>query len=835
MQTSQEENSVPATSISDQPPVEPAPPVLEQSMSGTRGENPPEKPPATTVQEMDTHEAGHLQIFGNESATVNQEEAISASAPISSGMAQPKVSAPKPGDEQLPEQSREEQTSSVIPPENPASPVAKSFDGAADTSINDSTKSPQVPASEVKSPQPPSASLAPAPAPATSPMMPDVVSNDRSHSNEPSTDQVMQEAPASPPKISRPRDEEEATDAPAAKRTKTEVGLPETESKMPPTSSDPAREEQPDALQQAPKPMTKPQQKHIQRAISNVKRIAAAKSFLIPVDPVALHIPNYFDYIKEPMDLKTLEDNLRAEKYPTVESCFADFNLIVKNSQLFNGNVHPVTQSALAMKASFDKHMEGLPSADVTGAAPSKKKAPDATAIRAPPARRESRTSLPGMAGSPVSANSSTLFALDPQGMPLIRRDSTIDGRPKREIHRPAPRDLPYTHQKPKKKKYQWELKFCDQVLKEITKPRNQAVGFPFLAPVDPVALNIPNYLKVIKKPMDFGTIRQKLDRGEYENAKEFEADARQVFKNCYLFNPEGDSVNKMGHQFEAVFDEEWSKKADWLEENTPSSGQRSPASSDEEDSEEEEDDEEDIEEQTAIVAKLQKQIAEMSKQVEMITSKKNKTPPAPSKKVSKSSKGSKKEVKKAAPPPPKAEKKTAPKPAKKAKTPYVTYEQKQDISSRINSLPDAQMTKALAIIRKNMPNLKGIQDDELELDIDELNNDVLYELLLFVRKHVPRADDSPMQPVATASTAAPARKKNKPMSKHEQEARIAQVQSGLSAFQKGGSSGSCRWQYPPSIIATDHSPDPELQQSIENNSSGPDDDDEEDSESEEE
>ncbi len=88
---------------------------------------------------------------------------------------------------------------------------------------------------------------------------------------------------------------------------------------------------------------------------------------------------------------------------------------------------------------------------------------------------------------------------------------------------------------------------------------------------------------------------------------------------------------------------------------------------------------------------------------------------------------------------------------------------------------------------------MKGVQDDELELDIDELSDEVLWKLLQFVRKHVPRAEDSsPARPPPTAFSAAPTRKKNKPMSKHEQEARIAQVKNGLSALQNPGSAPAC-------------------------------------------
>ena len=114
--------------------------------------------------------------------------------------------------------------------------------------------------------------------------------------------------------------------------------------------------------------------------------------------------------------------------------------------------------------------------------------------------------------------------------------------------------------------------------------------------------------------------------------------------------------------------------------------------------------------------------------------------------------------------------------------------------------IPEKILTFVLSekAIRKNVQKTddyqkQGVQDDELELDIDELSDEVLHKLLVFVRKHAPHSDDGRTRPAPAASSAAPTRKKNKPMSKTEQELRIAQVQSGLSAFQKGGSAPTCK------------------------------------------
>ena len=586
-----------------------------------------------------------------------------------------------------------------------------SVDKVAEIASADVADHPPAPISEGTAPEAP---LDPAPSPAAKAEN----SVTAPPENDGVFDQVMEDVPASSTKVAREREEDDdntTRDEPSAKRPKTQDDAePAADFKKPEKpieSGEPTQPAKTEAVEDSA-PMTRPQQKHILKTLGNVKRIHAAKMFIIPVDHIALNLPSYPTIVTRPMDLKTLEDNVRSDQYPTVAAAVADFNQIVENSRKFNGPEHPVTLNALAMKGSFDKGMEKVPAPDIAEpvANDRKKKVADPAPVKIPPARRESRSSLPGSARSPVSAGEKQTFALSPEGVPLIRRDSTVDGRPKREIHRPAPRDLPYSNQKPKKKKYQWELKFCEKVLAELNKPKYATVNYPFMTPVDPVALNIPTYHSIVKKPMDFGTMKQKLDRGEYENAKDFESDVRLVFQNCYKFNPPGDIIHNTGKEFERTFDAEWSKKKEWLENNTPASGPQSPGSSPdpEESEDEEEEEEEEEDEDQSQLSKLQQHIAALSKQVEMIQ-KKKKSPPAPSKKSSKP-KPAKKEGKKAnSAAPAKTEKKSASK-TKKEKVPTVTYEQKQDISMRINSLPEAKMSTALKIIRDNMPNLKVSQ-----------------------------------------------------------------------------------------------------------------------------
>jgi bromodomain-containing factor 1 len=58
--------------------------------------------------------------------------------------------------------------------------------------------------------------------------------------------------------------------------------------------------------------MTKEQQKHAINLVRNLKRNKNASPFLKPVDHIALHIPDYYKIITQPMDLGTVESRLQA-------------------------------------------------------------------------------------------------------------------------------------------------------------------------------------------------------------------------------------------------------------------------------------------------------------------------------------------------------------------------------------------------------------------------------------------------------------------------------------------------------------------------------------------
>jgi len=78
----------------------------------------------------------------------------------------------------------------------------------------------------------------------------------------------------------------------------------------------------------------------------------------------------------------------------------------------------------------------------------------------------------------------------------------------------------------------------------------------PFLHPVDPVALNVPDYFDIIKNPMDLTTLQTNLNSGKYsDNPDNFISDTRLIFSNCYTYNGINSQISEMAKALEKVFE----------------------------------------------------------------------------------------------------------------------------------------------------------------------------------------------------------------------------------------------------------------------------------------
>jgi len=96
------------------------------------------------------------------------------------------------------------------------------------------------------------------------------------------------------------------------------------------------------------------------KIVRSVKTHKSAWPFLGPVDPVGLGIPDYFEVIKEPSDLQTIEDKLLNGSYSTLEDFHYDMELIWNNAVKYNGAAHEVSKLGISLKGVFDKRFSVL-------------------------------------------------------------------------------------------------------------------------------------------------------------------------------------------------------------------------------------------------------------------------------------------------------------------------------------------------------------------------------------------------------------------------------------------------------------------------------------------
>ncbi|KAK9884638.1 hypothetical protein WA026_007476 [Henosepilachna vigintioctopunctata] len=138
-------------------------------------------------------------------------------------------------------------------------------------------------------------------------------------------------------------------------------------------------------------------------------------------------------------------------------------------------------------------------------------------------------------------------------------------------------------------------LKACNEILKELFSKKHSSYAWPFYKPVDAELLGLHDYHQIIKKPMDLGTVKQKMDNREYRTAQEFAGDVRLIFTNCYKYNPEDHDVVAMARVLQEVFETKFAKVPDEPvnriglvpKSESSSSGSGSESSSDTDDSEE--------------------------------------------------------------------------------------------------------------------------------------------------------------------------------------------------------------------------------------------------------
>lgn len=247
-------------------------------------------------------------------------------------------------------------------------------------------------------------------------------------------------------------------------------------------------------------------------------------------------------------------------------------------------------------------------------------------------------------------------------------------------------------------------FKSCCNLLDKLMKHKH---GWVFNTPVDAKGLGLHDYHSIIKHPMDLGTIKSKLNSNKYTSPREFAEDVRLTFRNAMTYNPKGQDVHVMAEQLARIFEEKWS----------------------------------------FIEAEINRELRftlEYEAGLPTPTSRRA-PPPAPllhlpeMRRILDRSESMTNPVDSRSKPMSLTPSGRTPAPKKpKAKDPHkrdMTYEEKQKLSTNLQGLPSEKLDNIVQIMKKRNSSLSQ-HDDEIEVDIDSVDAETLWELDRFVTNY---------------------------------------------------------------------------------------------------
>jgi len=286
--------------------------------------------------------------------------------------------------------------------------------------------------------------------------------------------------------------------------------------------------------------------------------------FLVPVDTIKLGLPDYFKYITQPMDLGTIKKRLENNYYWCAQECIDDTNTMFQNCYTYNKPGEDVTIMARSLDKFFKGKLKQMPPVECAMTADQIRK-PPAKKAQKPPSKKviapgaydytspDMDVKPPNLIGQPIAG----VKRKAENAMPTVFDGTTsISQLPANTSMSKVPgrRDSagPTVN---KKAKLPESLRFCNEVLREMFNKKHSSYAWPFYKPVDAAALGLHDYHTIIKKPMDLGTVKTKMDNRLYSTAEKFAEDVRQIFQNCYIYNPDTHDVVAMAKKLEEVFE----------------------------------------------------------------------------------------------------------------------------------------------------------------------------------------------------------------------------------------------------------------------------------------
>merc|ERR1719394_1642837 len=490
--------------------------------------------------------------------------------------------------------------------------------------------------------------------------------------------------------------------------------------------------------------------------------------FQTPVDANKLNIPDYHKIIKHPMDFGTIKKRLDNNYYWSAKECIKDFNTVFTNCYVYNKAGEDIVVMAQTLEKLFLTKIASMPK-DEQEINPQ----PKDPGIKVKPEKKLGLPSLPSSAARPARSMSVTSEeagseasippaptpssvpsqmsakpelgggggAVQGQGpdftQPPIKKkqgvkrkadtttadpggESAEEKKPARQIKRPLkemPDTLPQHSSKPKNRMTE-AMKACNEIIKEMFSKKHSAYAWPFYKPVDTEQLDLHDYKQVIKKPMDLGTVKTKMESRQYNSPAEFAIDMRLIFTNCYKYNPPDHDVVAMARKLQDVFEMKYARIPDEVTANNQGVLIGRDTDDDNYDSEDE---------RERKLLQLQEQLRQMQERMKILVEEsirsRNRKKHKP-----KDGKGGKNKTKKSA-----KGIAAAIDSEDELKSTPMTYDEKRQLSLDINKLPGDKLGKVVQIIQHREPSLRDSNPDEIEIDFETLKPSTLRALEAFV------------------------------------------------------------------------------------------------------
>ncbi|XP_078065917.1 protein polybromo-1 isoform X10 [Mustelus asterias] len=230
--------------------------------------------------------------------------------------------------------------------------------------------------------------------------------------------------------------------------------------------------------------------------------------------PSRVQYPDYYEIIKEPVDLKTIAQRIQNGVYKSVNVMARDIELLVRNAKTYNEPGSPIFKDANTIKKVFNQKRAELEH----NLEPTK----SSLRIRNRRSAQGDRLSAITMALQYGSESE------EESGLGAVTRyeDGDSEGE---SIGSSVDVTSPL---------YQ-----LFEVVRSYRNSQGQLLAEPFFRL--PSKKDYPDYYQQIKQPMSLQLIRQKLKNNEFENLDQMEADMNLMFENAKRYNIPNSAIFK--------------------------------------------------------------------------------------------------------------------------------------------------------------------------------------------------------------------------------------------------------------------------------------------------